>query len=148
VRSRTGAGAPNRTRAPRAAPRGRAVYWRPTVIELPEDDDDLLAECDVTTFRAGGPGGQHQNTTDSAVRLHHRPSGIVVVCRAERSQYRNKATCLARLRDKAARANADEARPTRRAGKVSRAERERRLADKARRARRKQERAAPAVDDA
>ena len=127
---------------------GHEVYWRPTVIELPEDDDDLLAECDVTTFRAGGPGGQHQNTTDSAVRLHHRPSGIVVVCRNERSQHRNKAICLARLRDKVARANAVDARPARRARRVTRAERERRLADKAHRARRKQERAAPPADDA
>ena len=117
------------------------------MIELPEDDDDLLAECDVTTFRAGGPGGQHQNTTDSAVRLHHRPSGIVVVCRNERSQHRNKAICLERLREKVARRNADEARPARRAGRVPRAEKERRLTDKARRARRKRERAAPSADD-
>ena len=117
------------------------------MIELPPDDDALLAECDVTTFRAGGPGGQYQNTTDSAVRLRHRPSGIVVVCRQERSQHRNKAICLARLRDKAALRNADEARPARRAGRVPSAEKERRLADKARRARRKRERAAPPAGD-
>jgi len=117
------------------------------VIELPPDDDALLAECDVTTFRAGGPGGQYQNTTDSAVRLHHRPSGIVVVCRQERSQHRNKAICLARLRDKVARRNDEESRPVRRAGRVPASEKARRLADKAHRARRKRERAAPPPDD-
>lgn len=66
--------------------------------KMPEDDDALLAECDVTTFRATGPGGQGVNTTDSAVRLKHRPSGIVVVARRERSQYLNKKAALARLR--------------------------------------------------
>ena len=117
------------------------------MIDLPQDDDELLAQCDVTTFRAGGPGGQYQNTTDSAVRLRHRPSGIVVVCRQERSQHRNKTICLARLREKVAVRNADEARPARRAGRVPRAEKERRLTDKARRARQKRDRAAPPVDD-
>ena len=117
------------------------------MIELPADDEALLAECDVTTFRAGGPGGQYQNTTDSGVRLRHRPSGIVVVCRRERSQSHNKAICLERLRDKVARRNADEARPPRRARAVPRAEKERRLVDKARRAARKRERAAPPGDD-
>lgn len=67
---------------------------------MPESDDALLAECDVTTFRATGPGGQGVNTTDSAVRLKHRPSGIVVVARRERSQYLNKKAALARLRQR------------------------------------------------
>ena len=66
--------------------------------ELPESDEALLAECEVSTFRATGPGGQSVNTTDSAVRLKHRPTGIVVVCRRERSQLRNKEDCLERLR--------------------------------------------------
>ena len=69
-------------------------------IDIPETDAALLAECDVTTFRATGPGGQGVNTTDSAVRLHHRPSGIVVVARRERSQYLNKKAALERLRRK------------------------------------------------
>lgn len=61
-------------------------------------DDELLAQCDVETFRAGGPGGQHQNVTDSAVRLRHRPTGLTVTCRAQRSQYLNKTDALRRLR--------------------------------------------------
>ena len=47
-------------------------------IILPEDDEELSAECDFEAFRASGKGGQHINTTDSAVRLHHRPTGITV----------------------------------------------------------------------
>ena len=61
-------------------------------------DDQLLAECDVETFRAGGPGGQHQNKTETGVRLRHRPSGIVVTARRSRSQYRNRVAALAELR--------------------------------------------------
>lgn len=52
-----------------------------------------------STMRAGGAGGQHQNTTDSAVRAVHRPSGLTVVVRSERSQHRNKAEALNRLQD-------------------------------------------------
>ena len=116
------------------------------MIELPPDDDDLLAECDVDTFRAGGPGGQHQNTTDSAVRLRHRPTGIVVVCRSQRSQHQNRTTCLRRLRERVARLNEDESRPERRSSDVPRGERERRLADKARRATLKRDRARPPAE--
>ncbi len=50
-----------------------------------------------STLRAGGPGGQHQNTTDSAVRARHRPTGLAVVVREARSQHRNKALALERL---------------------------------------------------
>lgn len=67
-------------------------------VDIPEDDDQLLAECRVETFSAGGPGGQHQNRTESAVRLTHEPTGIQVVAREERSQHRNRRKALERLR--------------------------------------------------
>jgi ribosome-associated protein len=72
----------------------------PIPIAIPESDDELLAECRVETFRAGGPGGQHQNTSDSGVRLIHEPTGIRVVARDERSQHRNRALALRRLRER------------------------------------------------
>lgn len=67
-------------------------------IDIPESDEALLAQCRVSTFRATGPGGQSVNTTDSAVRLVHLPTGVTVTCRRERSQLMNKRECLARLR--------------------------------------------------
>ena len=62
----------------------------------------LLASCDVQTFRSGGKGGQHQNKTESGVRLVHRPTGISVVCCDERSQHLNKMRCCAILEKKLA----------------------------------------------
>lgn len=67
-------------------------------IVLPESDDDLLEQCKVTAFRASGSGGQHINVTDSAVRLVHLPTGIVITSQKERSQYLNKRACLKKLR--------------------------------------------------
>lgn len=68
-------------------------------------DTELLGECTVETFRSSGPGGQNVNVRDTAVRLRHLPSGIVVTCQRERSQLRNKQIALAELRRRLAERN-------------------------------------------
>ncbi|HST50395.1 MAG TPA: peptide chain release factor-like protein [Pyrinomonadaceae bacterium] len=115
------------------------------MILLPDTDEELLRECEVETFRSGGPGGQHVNKVETAVRLRHAPSGVVVTCRGERSQYRNKADCLRKLREEVERLNYRPAKrvPTRR----TRAAKERTLEGKARRALVKRLRSKPANDD-
>ncbi len=62
------------------------------------DDQHLLAECTVDTYKASGPGGQHRNKVSSAIRLRHRPSGLVVIAEEDRSQHANRAVALHRLR--------------------------------------------------
>jgi len=61
-------------------------------------DRDLLAQCDVDTYRASGPGGQKRNKTSSAVRLRHRPTHLAVIAAESRSQHENRARALRRLR--------------------------------------------------
>jgi protein subunit release factor B len=115
------------------------------VIKLPDLDEDLLRECEVETFRSSGPGGQHVNKTESAVRLRHLPSGIVITSQQERSQHRNKAICLQKLRDQIERLNyrAPKRVPTR----VPRSAKNRTLEEKARRARIKQLRSKPSHEE-
>ena len=117
----------------------------PTPPAIPADDEALLAECKVETFRSGGPGGQHQNVTESGVRLTHLPTGIRAVSREERSQHRNRERALARLREKleALRRRAKPRRKT----KVPRAEKERRRTAKRRRGEAKRLRKPPNPDE-
>ena len=65
---------------------------------LLEPDDKLLAECTVETYRASGPGGQHRNKTESAIRLTHRFTGVVVTATERRSQHENRRHAVSRLR--------------------------------------------------
>src|SRR5438128_12447111 len=71
---------------------GQRQHW----AEL--SDEQLLAQCDIDTYRASGPGGQKRNKTSSAVRLRHSPSGLMVIAEESRSQHENKAKALRRLR--------------------------------------------------
>ncbi len=82
-------------------PHHKRKNWFIAIVELPTPPAVATApaanEVRFEAFRAGGPGGQHQNKTESAVRAVHIPSGLAVVAREQRSQHRNKSLALERL---------------------------------------------------
>ncbi len=99
-------------RVPETESQGRIHTSACTVAVLPEADEISDIEVDandlrVDTFRASGAGGQHVNKTDSAIRITHLPTGIVVECQEERSQHKNRARALALLQAKLTNAERD-----------------------------------------
>lgn len=114
-------------------------------MALPDHLKRLLADCEVETYRASGPGGQHRNKTESAVRMTHVPSGIKRVATEHRSQLRNRELALERIW-KALEARKRRPKP-RVATKPSKGVKARRLASKARDSVKKRERRRPSGDE-
>lgn len=108
-------------------------------MPIPED------EIEITAFKSGGPGGQHKNVTESAVRVRHKPTGIVVVSASSRSQHRNRRLALEELERRL------ELRNRRRKPRIptqpTRASRARRLEEKRHRASIKRDRRPPSGDE-
>ena len=125
--------------------RDRHLGWRDYARFAEQSAEDIARDCEVQVFRATGPGGQGVNTTDSAVRMRHVPTGITVTARESRSQFQNRASCLRKLRTELER----RARPPKRRikTKVPKRSRQRRLDDKRFNAAKKALRRRPGGDD-
>jgi protein subunit release factor A len=102
------------------------------------DERSLAADTRVEVFTGGGPGGQHRNKTQNAVRLHHAPSGLVVVATERRSLEANRRAAFARLVEKLEKLN--HVPKARKATRPGRGAVERRLGEKAHAARKKADR--------
>ncbi len=120
----------------------------PQSAGLPDDYrpdwDRLEDEVQVTTFRASGPGGQHRNKTESAVRVTHLPTGVTARASESRSQYRNRVVAMQRLRERLEARFAEKV--PRRPSTVPRREKERRIREKKQRSQVKALRKAPEPD--
>lgn len=113
--------------------------------EWATDRESLERVVEVTFFRAGGPGGQHRNKTESGVRMVHEAAGVTVTATERRSQRRNLELAYERMAERLEKLN-ERVKP-RVATRPTRASRERRLEDKRQRSNRKRNRGRPANDD-